>query len=208
MGAPAKFLFDTDFSAPHRSRERAPTAQEIAQQIAAAEAKAYQAGFDAAQREAKVQSDRRMALAIEEISIGIKGIAARFAGVEARMETEAVDVAIAAFVRRIHGQRIRLTDRGEHPGQALGVQREVGEDVRAAPARKHGRLSEGARRHGVDRGEQPVGGGGQRRDRGGRRRNRWRENGHGHHSGASSLHCRARVASLVGTRERRWSEVA
>lgn len=95
MGAPAKFLFDTDFSAPHRSRERAPTAQEIAQQIAAAEAKAYQSGFDAAQREAKVQSDRRMALAIEEISIGIKGIAARFGGVEARMETEAVDVAVA-----------------------------------------------------------------------------------------------------------------
>jgi flagellar assembly protein FliH len=95
MGAPAKFLFDTDFSAPHRSRERAPTTQEIAQQIATAEAKAYQSGFDAAQREAKVQSDRRMALAVEEIAIGIKGIAARFAGVETRMETEAVDVAVA-----------------------------------------------------------------------------------------------------------------
>ncbi len=80
MGAPAKFLFDTDFSAPHKSKERAPTSLEIAQQIAAAEAKAYQNGFDAAQREAKVQSDRRMALAIEEIAIGIKGIAGRFRG--------------------------------------------------------------------------------------------------------------------------------
>ena len=95
MSAPAKFLFDTDFSAPHKSRERAPTALEIAQQIADAEARAYQNGFDAAQREAKVQSDRRMALAIEEIAIGIKEIAGRFAGVEARMETEAVDVAVA-----------------------------------------------------------------------------------------------------------------
>jgi flagellar assembly protein FliH len=95
MNAPAKFLFDTDFSAPHKSRERAPTALEIAQQIADVEARAYQNGFDAAQREAKVQSDRRMALAIEEIAIGIKGIAGRFAGVEARMETEAVDVAVA-----------------------------------------------------------------------------------------------------------------
>jgi flagellar assembly protein FliH len=95
MGAPAKFLFDTDFSVPHKSRERAPTALEIAQQIAAAEAKAYQNGFDAAQREARVQSDRRMALAIEDIAVGIKGIAGRFAGVEVRMETEAVDVAVA-----------------------------------------------------------------------------------------------------------------
>ncbi|MEO6947118.1 MAG: FliH/SctL family protein [Nitrobacter sp.] len=95
MSAPAKFLFDTDFAAPHKSRERAPTALEIAQQIAAAEARAYQNGFDDAQHEAKVQSDRRMALAIEEIAIGIKGIAGRFAGVEARMETEAVDVAVA-----------------------------------------------------------------------------------------------------------------
>jgi flagellar assembly protein FliH len=95
MGAPAKFLFDTDFSVPHKSRERAPTALEIAQQIAAAEAKAYQNGFDAAQREARVQSDRRMALAIEDIAAGIKGIAGRFAGVEARIETEAVDVAVA-----------------------------------------------------------------------------------------------------------------
>jgi flagellar assembly protein FliH len=95
MGAPAKFLLDTDFSVPHKSRERAPTALEIAQQIATAEAKAYQNGFDAAQREARVQSDRRMALAIEAIAIGIKEIAGRFAGVETRMETEAVDVAVA-----------------------------------------------------------------------------------------------------------------
>lgn len=95
MGAPAKFLFDTDFSIPHKSRERAPTALEIAQQVAAAEAAAYQKGFDAAQREAKVQSDRRMAAAIESIAAGIKTVAERFAGIEARMETEAVDVAVA-----------------------------------------------------------------------------------------------------------------
>jgi flagellar assembly protein FliH len=95
MGAPAKFLFDTDFSVSHKSRERAPTAVEIAQQIAAAEARAYQHGFEAAQREAKVQSDRRMALAIEDIAGAVEGIAQRFAGIETRMETEAVDVAVA-----------------------------------------------------------------------------------------------------------------
>ena len=94
MSAPAKFLFDLDFAAPDKSRER-PTQAELAQKVAEAEARAYRAGFDAAQHEAKVESDRRAALALEEIGIAIKGIASRFSGIEARMETEAVDVAVA-----------------------------------------------------------------------------------------------------------------
>ena len=95
MAAPAKFLFDMDFSAPDKSRERPATPSEIAQKIASAEARAYRDGFDAGQREAKAESDRRSALALEEIGITIKGIATRFSGIEARMETEAVDVAVA-----------------------------------------------------------------------------------------------------------------
>lgn len=95
MAAPAKFLFDNDFSAPDRARERAATAAEVAQKVAAAEARAYGDGFAAGQREAKAESDRRTALALEEIKITMQGIAARFAGVQGRMETEAVDVAVA-----------------------------------------------------------------------------------------------------------------
>jgi flagellar assembly protein FliH len=95
MAAPAKFLFDMDFSAPDKTRERPATSAEIAQKIAAAEARAYRDGFDAGQREAKAESDRRTALALEEINIGIQGIATRFSGIETRMETEAVDVAVA-----------------------------------------------------------------------------------------------------------------
>jgi flagellar assembly protein FliH len=95
MAAPAKFLFDMDFSAPDKSRERPATPAEIAQKIASAEARAYRDGYDAAQREAKAESDRRAALALEEISIAIQGIATRFSGIETRMETEAVDVAVA-----------------------------------------------------------------------------------------------------------------
>jgi flagellar assembly protein FliH len=95
MAAPAKFLFDMDFSAPDRTRERPATPSEIAQKIASAEARAYRDGFDAAQREAKAESDRRAALALEEIGIALKTIAIRFSGIETRMETEAVDVAVA-----------------------------------------------------------------------------------------------------------------
>jgi flagellar assembly protein FliH len=95
MAAPAKFLFDTDFAAPDKTRERAATAAEIAEKVAEAEARAYRAGYEAGQREAKAESDRRSALALEEIGIAIKAIASRFSGIEARMETEAVDVAVA-----------------------------------------------------------------------------------------------------------------
>jgi flagellar assembly protein FliH len=94
MASPAKFLFDTDFAAPDKSRER-PTQAEVAQRIATVEARAYRDGFDAGQREARAESDRRSALALEEIKIAMQGIAARFSGIETRMETEAVDVAVA-----------------------------------------------------------------------------------------------------------------
>src|SRR6516164_7878215 len=112
MAAPAKFLFDTDFSAPDRSREKAATAAEIAQKVAAAEARAYRDGFDAGQREAKAESDRRTALALEEIKIALQGIAARFAGIETRMETEAVDVAIAV-ARKLCSELIAAEPLGE-----------------------------------------------------------------------------------------------
>jgi flagellar assembly protein FliH len=115
MAAPAKFLFDMDFSAPDKSRERPATPAEIAQKIAAAEARAYRDGYDAGQREAKAESDRRTALALEEIGIGIQGIAARYTGIESRMETEAVDVAVAV-ARKLCSELISAEPLGEITG--------------------------------------------------------------------------------------------
>jgi flagellar assembly protein FliH len=112
MAAPAKFLFDMDFGAPDKTRERPATPVEIAERIASAEARAYRDGYEAAQREAKAESDRRAALALEEIGIAIKGIASRFSGIEARMETEAVDVAVAV-ARKLCGDLIAAEPLGE-----------------------------------------------------------------------------------------------
>ena len=114
MAAPAKFLFDTDFSTPDKARER-PTHAEVAQRIAAAEARAHRAGYEAGQREAKAESDRRSALALEEIKITMQGIAARFAGIETRMETEAVDVAVAV-ARKLCSELIAAEPLGEIVG--------------------------------------------------------------------------------------------
>jgi len=114
MGAPAKFLFDTDFGAPDKSRDR-PTQAEMAEKIAAAEQRAYRDGFDAGQREAKAESDRRTALALEEIRLGMQGVAAGFAGIETRMETEAVDVAVAV-ARKLCDSLIAAEPLGEITG--------------------------------------------------------------------------------------------
>jgi flagellar assembly protein FliH len=115
MAAPAKFLFDTDFAAPERQRERPATTAEIAQKIAAAEANAYRNGYEAAQREARVEADRRMASALEEIKIHMQGVSARVSGVEARMETEAVEVAIAV-ARKLCSALVAAEPLGEITG--------------------------------------------------------------------------------------------
>lgn len=105
MGAPAKFLFDVDFAVPDRSREKTATSAEIAEQVAAAEARAYRNGFDAAQRELKAESDRRSALALSDIGTAIAAIATRFDAIETRMETEAVEVAVAV-ARKLCGELV------------------------------------------------------------------------------------------------------
>jgi len=115
MAAPAKFLFDTDFSAPDRSREKAASAAEVAQKIAAAEARAYRDGFDAGQREAQAESARSTALALEEIKIGLQGIGMGFSGIETRMETEAVEIAVAV-ARKLCGALIAAEPLGEISG--------------------------------------------------------------------------------------------
>src|SRR6202007_2827990 len=88
---------------------------EMAERIVAAEQRAYRDGFDAGQREAKAESDRRTALALEEIKIGMQGIAARFAGIETRMETEAVDVAVAV-ARKLCSELVAAEPLGEIVG--------------------------------------------------------------------------------------------
>jgi flagellar assembly protein FliH len=95
MAAPAKFLFDMDFAAPDKARAPVITPAEIAEKVANAEAQAYRAGFDAAQREAKAEADRRAALALEQIGVAISSISQRFGAIETKMETEAVDVAVS-----------------------------------------------------------------------------------------------------------------
>ena len=102
MGAPAKFLFDHDFST-ESGRDYAYGGADSADRIAAAEARGYRNGFEAGQREAAVANERRNVQALGDIGDALNLIAARFAGIETRMETEAVDVAVAV-ARKLTGE--------------------------------------------------------------------------------------------------------
>ena len=128
MAAPAKFMFDMDFAAPDKAREKPATPAEIAQKVAEAEQRAYRNGYDTAQREAKAESDRRAAQALEEIGGAIKAVASRIAATQTKMETEAVDVAVAV-ARKLCGDLIAA----EPLAQVTGLVRECFSHLVATP---------------------------------------------------------------------------
>jgi flagellar assembly protein FliH len=94
MGEPAKYLFDLDFSNPS-SRGDAASAADVAQKIAEAEARGHRNGMAAGLAQANSESARRSAIALEQIASAMGNVANRFGDVEARMESEAVEVAMA-----------------------------------------------------------------------------------------------------------------
>jgi flagellar assembly protein FliH len=93
MGAPAKFLFDHDFSST--ARGDAATAADVARRVTEAEARGARTGYAAGQADAAAETVRRNALAMEGIARTLGGIAGRLGETQARIEAEAVDVAVA-----------------------------------------------------------------------------------------------------------------
>src|SRR5262245_57737706 len=92
MTAPAKFLFDNDFgvSAAERAKSWMALSEHTAR-LAEAEAAGYRNGFAAA----KVEAEQRAAAALERIVAALADIKRGLTAVEARLETEAVEVAVA-----------------------------------------------------------------------------------------------------------------
>jgi flagellar assembly protein FliH len=91
LSARAKFMFDVDFAAGSDPARRmiTPAAHEAA--LADACAAAYRDGATAAVAEA----ERRTAAALERVAQILDGLAGKLAAVEARLEAEAVEVAVA-----------------------------------------------------------------------------------------------------------------
>ena len=90
MRSPAKYLFDVDFAAAERNKSSVALAEHAAR-LTEAEAAGYRNGFAAAQAEAA----QRAAAALERIAAALAELKRGLAAVETRLETEAVEVAVA-----------------------------------------------------------------------------------------------------------------
>jgi flagellar assembly protein FliH len=97
MSAPAKFLFDVDFSAREKPAETETTFSQAALEIAQAEAEArgYRNGFAAAQAEVTAEAQRRLTAAMDRIASALGALGGGLQRIENRLEAEAVDVAVA-----------------------------------------------------------------------------------------------------------------
>jgi flagellar assembly protein FliH len=94
MSPPAKFLFDHDFAAAAQVKPAIPLALHEAN-IADADAAGYRRGHAAAKAEILAEAEQRTAAALERIAAALEGLMRGLSGVEALLETEAVDVAVA-----------------------------------------------------------------------------------------------------------------
>jgi len=95
MSAPAKkFLFDVDFAAGSE-REATITLAEHAMKLAEAETAAHRSGYAEAQTDAGVEATRRIAGTLERIAISLGEANTALRTIEARLECEAVEVAVA-----------------------------------------------------------------------------------------------------------------
>lgn len=96
MTAPAKFLFNADF-APFTANAAEPPIPpaEHAAKLAEAESNGYRKGFADAAAEAAAEGPRRNAAALERIAAAAEQLTGSLAAVEAKLEAEAVEVAVA-----------------------------------------------------------------------------------------------------------------
>jgi flagellar assembly protein FliH len=94
MPPPAKFLFDHDFATTAEVKPAIPLAQHEAN-LSEADAAGYRRGYAAAKAEILAEAEQRSAAALERIAAALASVMRGLSGVEAMLETEAVDVAVA-----------------------------------------------------------------------------------------------------------------
>lgn len=123
MGAPAKFLFDVDFAAGS-PREPVVTVSEHQAKLAEAEAAAQQRGYAAAQADAKVDFDRRIAAALEAVAARLADAGRALSLVEGRLESEAIEVA-ASVARKLAPTLVEHEPFAEIAALTTGCMREL-----------------------------------------------------------------------------------
>lgn len=92
MKATAKYLFDEDFAA---SEKPTITLVEAERRRADAESVAYRNGFSAGHAQAQDEATRHIATTLDVVGNGLERIESALKAIEARLEIEAVEVAVA-----------------------------------------------------------------------------------------------------------------
>jgi len=96
MSAPTKFLFDVDFAAGHRKPAEPTVAlAEHQSKLAEAETAAHLRGYTEAKNDVHIDAERRTAAALERIAASLAEAGRALNAIEARLESEAVEVAVA-----------------------------------------------------------------------------------------------------------------
>ena len=96
MTAPTKFLFDTDFAGgPRKPVEPMITLAEHEVKLAEVETAGHRRGYAQGQNDAQVEVNRCIAATLENVAQGIATANEALHAIEARLECEAVEVAVA-----------------------------------------------------------------------------------------------------------------
>jgi len=96
MKATVKYLFDEDFSS---GTKPTITLVEADRRRADAESQAYRQGFSAGEKQAQDDAAERTAAALGMIADAMERLERSLAGISARLETEAVEVAVAVATK-------------------------------------------------------------------------------------------------------------
>src|SRR4051794_35776518 len=91
--APAKFLFENDFAAG--SGRPSIALDDHATKLQEAEAAAYARGVEQGTQAARAEAEQRCTFAIERILAALEALGQQLGAIEARLETEAVEVAVS-----------------------------------------------------------------------------------------------------------------
>jgi flagellar assembly protein FliH len=92
--APAKFLFETDFRSGAESKPSI-SLDDHGARLKQAEAAAFARGYEQGAAEARAEAEKRSLAMIERIATAMNALDRQLATVEAKLETEAVEVAVA-----------------------------------------------------------------------------------------------------------------
>jgi len=96
MKAAAKYLFDEDFATGEKPTI---TMVEHERRRADAESQAYRKGFTAGEEQAQQEAAQRIAAALSVIADGLGRLDSALSTIETRLETEAVEVAVAVAAK-------------------------------------------------------------------------------------------------------------